>query len=153
MNKIFLIIVFLLISNCTLNKVVKHHGVHFLDKKQAKLILLNTNKNDIVEVLGPPSTKGTFNNDLWIYIERKKIESSLIKFSKDKMLTNNVLLLEIDNNGILVKKDFFDITKMNELDFNKKSTKITYDKKGFIYDFLASMRQKIDSPAKKKQSN
>jgi|TARA_B100000795_G_C22544095_1_gene339941 outer membrane protein assembly factor BamE (lipoprotein component of BamABCDE complex) len=153
MNKIFLIIVFLLISNCTLNKVVKHHGVHFLDKKQAKLILLNTNKNDIVELLGPPSTKGTFNNDLWIYIERKKIESSLIKFSKDKMLTNNVLLLEIDNNGILVKKDFFDITKMNELDFNKKSTKITYDKKGFIYDFLASMRQKIDSPAKKKQSN
>jgi len=153
MNKIFLIIVFLLISNCTLNKVVKHHGVHFLDKKQAKLILLNTNKNDIVELLGPPSTKGTFNNDLWIYIERKKIESSLIKLTKDKMLTNNVLLLEIDNNGILVKKDFFDITKMNELDFNKKSTKITYDKKGFIYDFLASMRQKIDSPAKKKQSN
>ena len=117
------------------------------------MILLNTNKNDIVELLGPPSTKGTFNNDLWIYIERKKIESSLIKLTKDKMLTNNVLLLEIDNNGILVKKDFFDITKMNELDFNKKSTKITYDKKGFIYDFLASMRQKIDSPAKKKQSN
>ena len=153
MNKIFLIIVFLLISNCTLNKVVKHHGVHFLDKKQAKLILLNTNKNDIVELLGPPSTKGTFNNDLWIYIERKKIESSLIKLTKDKMLTNNVLLLEIDNNGILVKTDFFDITKMNELDFNKKNTKITYDKKGFVYDFLASMRQKIDSPAKKKQSN
>ena len=153
MNKIFyIIVIFLLISNCTLNKVVKHHGVHFLDKKQDKLILLSTNKNDIIKLLGPPSTKGTFDNDLWIYIERKKIESSLIKFGKEKILANNVLVLEIDNNGILFKKDFFNLKNMNQHKFNQSYTEITYNKKSFVYDFLSSMRQKIDSPSKKKSN-
>ena len=71
MNKIFIIFVFLFISNCTLNKVIKHHGVHFLDKKENALVLNITNKNDILKILGPPSTKSSFDNDVWIYIERK----------------------------------------------------------------------------------
>ena len=153
MKKILFIIIFLLISNCTLNKVVKHHGVHFLEKKQENLVLLSTNQNDIVKLLGPPSTKGTFDNDLWIYIERKKEEYSLINLGKKKMLVNNVLVLEIDNNGTLMKKDFFDINDMNEHKFNDGSTEITYNKKSFVYDFLSSMRQKIDSPAKKRNPN
>ena len=96
MNKIILIFIFLFISNCTLNKVVKHHGVHFLEKKQQNLILGNTNKNDIIKLLGPPSTKSTFDNDLWIYIERKHSESSLFKLGKQKLLVNNVLIVEIN---------------------------------------------------------
>ena len=32
-NYFYLIVIFLFISNCTLNKVIKHHGVHFLEKK------------------------------------------------------------------------------------------------------------------------
>jgi len=119
MNKIVIITIFLLISNCTLNKVVKHHGVHYLDKKQEKLILSNTNKNDIIEILGPPSTKSTFDNDVWIYIERKQIESSVFKLGKDKLIVNNVLIIEINNQGLLVKKDFFDISKVNEYNFKK----------------------------------
>ena len=107
MNKIVIITIFLLISNCTLNKVVKHHGVHYLDKKQEKLILSNTNKNDIIKILGPPSTKSTFDNDVWIYIERKHIVSSLFKLGKEKLIVNNVLIIEINNQGLLVKKDFF----------------------------------------------
>ena len=97
MNKIIIIIIFLLISNCTLNKVVKHHGVHYLDKKQEKLILSNTNKNDIIKILGPPSTKSTFDNDVWIYIERKHIESTIFKLGKKKLIVNNVLIIEINN--------------------------------------------------------
>ena len=116
------------------------------------MILLSTNKNDIIKLLGPPSTKGTFDNDLWIYIERKKIESSLIKFGKEKILANNVLVLEIDNNGILFKKDFFNLKNMNQHKFNQSYTEITYNKKSFVYDFLSSMRQKIDSPSKKKSN-
>ena len=56
-NYFILIVIFLFISNCTLNKVIKHHGVHFLEKKNEKLIIGKTNKNDIIEILGPPSTK------------------------------------------------------------------------------------------------
>jgi len=151
MNKIILIIVFLLISNCTLNKVVKHHGVHFLEKKQKNLVLNSSNRNDIITILGPPSTKSTFDNDLWIYIERKKIETTIFKLGKDKMIVNNVLIVEINNDGLLVKKNFININNMNEYNFINNETEITYNKKSYVYDFLSSLRQKINSPARKRK--
>ena len=82
MNKIFFFIIIFFISNCSLNKVVKHHGVQFLDKKHEKLIISETNKNDIINLLGKPSTKSTFDNDVWIYIERKTSTGSIYKLGK-----------------------------------------------------------------------
>ena len=146
MKKILLIFIAFFISNCSLNEVSKHHGVLFLDKKQAKLVINTTNKNDIIKILGPPSTKSTFNNDIWIYIERKTSKGSLISFGRNKLVTNNILILEIDNRGLLAKKDFLDINDMNKLKFSKDTTEIVYSKKSFIYDFLSSMRQKINDP-------
>ena len=90
-------IIFIFISNCALNKVVKHHGVHILDKKQQKLVLNSTNKNDITNLLGPPSTKSTFDNDVWIYVERKTSKSSLLTLGSNVLIVNNVLVLEINN--------------------------------------------------------
>jgi len=153
MKKIFLIFIAFFISNCSLNEVSKHHGVLFLDKKQDKLVLNTTNKNDIIEILGPPSTKSTFNNDVWIYIERKTTKGSLVSLGRNKLVTNNILILEIDNRGLLTKKDFLDINDMKELKFSKDSTEIVYSKKSFIYDFLSSMRQKINDPLGKRKKN
>ena len=133
------------------NKVVKHHGVHFLDKKQEKLILNSTNVNDILFLLGPPSTKSTFDTDIFIYIERKSTNKSIFKFGKEKIIVNNVLVLEINYKGLLVNKDFYDINKMNKLTFTEKNTEKTYSKKSFVYDFLSSMRQKINDPLGKRR--
>ena len=144
--KIILFIILIFITNCKFNKVIDSHGVHFLDKKQQKLNILTSNKNDILELLGPPSTKSTFNNDLWIYIERKKTASNLKNLGKKKTYVNNVLLLEINNRGLLVKKDFLDINDMKKLKFTNDSTQSSYSKKSFVYDFLSSMRQKISDP-------
>ena len=94
------------ISNCSLNKVIKHHGVHYLDIKEKQLVINQTNKNDILKILGPPSTKGMFDNNVYIYIERKTSSSKIRKLGKKKLLTNNVLIVEIDNKGILVSKEF-----------------------------------------------
>ena len=85
--KILLLIIFLLIVNCKFNKVVDNHGVHYLDIKQKSLIINKSNKNDIILLLGPPSTKSKFDNDLWIYIERKKTRSSLLKLGKKKIIS------------------------------------------------------------------
>jgi len=153
MNKIFVIFIFLFISNCTLNKVIKHHGVHFLEKKETYLELNITNKNDILKILGPPSTVSTFDNDLWIYIERKTTISSLVKLGKRKTIVNNVLILEISSNGLLVKKDFFDINDMKKIKFSDKTTEIAHSKNTFVYDFLSSMRQKMNDPLGKRKKN
>ena len=144
--RILLLIIFLLIVNCKINKVVDSHGVHFLGKKQQSLTVNKSNKNDIIVLLGPPSTKSKFDNDLWIYIERKKTRTTLLKFGKKKIFTNNVLLLEIDSKGLLAKKEFLDINDMKEVEFIDDVTDISYSKKSFVYDFLSSMRQKVNDP-------
>ena len=147
MNKKFcLIILLIFISNCSLNKVVKHHGVHFLDKKQQKLILNSTNKNDILDTLGPPSTESTFDNDVWIYIERKETKSTITTLGRRKLMVNNVLILEINDKGVLVNKEFLNKDDMNAIKFSKRKTNVISSKDSFIYEFLSSLRQKINDP-------
>ena len=144
--KIILLIIFVFVANCKFDKIVNSHGVHYLDKKQKELIVQFSNKNDIIQLLGPPATKSKFNNDLWIYIERKKTRTTLLKFGKKKIFANNVLLLEIDNKGLLAKKDFFDINDMKKINFSDGKTENTESKKSFVYDFLSSMRQRMNDP-------
>ena len=143
--RIILLIIFVFVANCKFDKIVNNHGVHYLDKKQKELIVQFSNKNDIIQLLGPPATKSKFNNDLWIYIERKKTRTTLLKFGKKKIFANNVLLLEIDNKGLLAKKDFFDINDMKKINFSDGKTETT-SKKSFVYDFLSSMRQRMNDP-------
>ncbi len=149
--KKLLLLSLILFSSCSLNKVVQHHGVHNLEKKQTKLKINYTNKNDIIKLIGPPSTKSTFDNDVYIYIERKTSSSKLTKLGKKILLENNVLVLEVDNSGILLSKRFFDKNDMNEINFDEEITGINYSKKSFIYNFLSSVRQKIDDPLNKKR--
>ena len=152
MKNIFLfLIISLFFSSCTLKKVERHHGVRFLDKKQEKLTVNRSNKNDIMALLGAPSSKSTFDNDLWIYIERKTDQSSLSKLGSERIILNNVLLLEISNKGLLKEKKFFNLNNMKEIKITERTTESQYKKKTFIYDFLSSLRQKINDPLGKRK--
>ena len=151
MSKIILFIsIFLLITNCNLKQNVEHHGVHMLEEKVKKLIINENNKNDVIRVLGPPSVESNFDNDLMFFIERKILVRGLTRLGKRKILTNNVLIAEVDNRGILVKKEFIDLNQMNDLEISTRITEIDYQKTSFIYDFLSSMRQKVNDPLGKK---
>jgi len=126
--------------------VIKHHGVPFLEKKQELLITNKSNKNDIKKILGIPSTRSKFNNDVWIYIERKQTQSKLKNLGKMKIFKNDVLVLEIDNYGILKKKNFYNKDDMKKIKIVETSTESGFKKNSFIYDFMSSMRQKINDP-------
>ena len=133
-------------SNCSLNKVVQHHGVHNLEKKQEKLKINQSNKNDILKIIGPPSTKSTFENDVYIFIERKTSSSKLRKLGKKVLITNNVLILDINKKGLLVKKEFYNKDDMNKIKFDDKETNVNYSKNSFIRNFFYTLRKKIDDP-------
>ena len=149
--KKLLLLSLILLSSCSLNKVILHHGIHNLEKKQAKLKINVTNKNEIVELFGPPSTKSTFDNDVYIYMERKTSSSKLRNLGKKEILKNDVLILEIDSKGILLAKNFYDKNDMKKINFEENITGINYSKKSFINNFLSSLRQKIDDPLGKKR--
>jgi len=151
MIKILYIVFFsLIVANCTFKKVVKHHGVPFLEKKQASLVVNKSNKNDIRKILGKPSTTSKFDNDVWIYIERKQTQSALKNLGKMKIYKNDVLVLEINNYGILQKKEFYNKDDMEKIKITEATTEAGFQRNSFIYDFMTSMRQKINDPLGKR---
>ena len=143
---LYIILLSIIVSNCNIKKVSKHHGVPFLEKKQSSLIVNKTNKNDIIQILGNPSTKSKFDNDVWIYIERKQTQSKLINLGKMKIYKNDVLVLDIDNYGILRNKEFYNKNDMKKIQKVEATTKRGFKRNTFVYDFMSSMRQKINDP-------
>ena len=147
MNKIlYIILISFIVSNCSFKPVIKHHGVPFLEKKQLELTVNKSNKNDIRKILGNPSTKSKFDNDVWIYIERKQTQSKLKNLGKMKIFKNDVLVLEIDSYGILKKKEFYNKEDMENVKIVEATTEAGFKKNSFIYDFMSSMRQKVNDP-------
>ena len=151
MHKIITIILLLLLTNCQRNPVINTHGVPFLDKKQKRLVIDETNKNDVKKFLGHPSTVATFDNSIWIYIERTRTRGKLLKFGQNITNKNNVLALEFNEYGILSKKDFYNVKQINKIDFSKDTTDTISRERNFVYNFLSSLRQKINKPVKRKK--
>ena len=143
---LYIFFISIIVTNCSFKPVVKHHGVPYLEIKQAKLIVNETNKNDIKKILGNPSTTSKFDNDVWIYIERKQTQSKLKNLGRMKIFKNDVLVLEIDSYGILKKKEFYNKDDMKNIKIVKETTELGIRKNSFIYAFMSSMRQKINDP-------
>ena len=147
MNKIlYIFLILITVTNCTPKKVVQHHGVPYLEKKQKFLVVNESNINDIKKVLGNPSTISKFDNNIWIYIERKQTQSEFKNLGKMKILENNTLVLEIDDYGILKKKDFYNKDDMQKIKIVDATTEQGIRKNKFMYELLSSMRQKINDP-------
>ena len=142
-NVYLLVIILFFITACKQNEVIKTHGIAYLDKREKLIIVNKSNKNDTVNILGQPSTRGMTDDNLWIYIERTITRGKLLKFGRNYIKKNNVLVLEFDKYGILKKKEFYDKEKMKKVDFAKNITENDIRKQNFIYSFLSSIRQKM----------
>ena len=152
MKYILILLLFFTLS-CSLNKVKNNHGVLSLETKINKIKINKTNKNDIIKIFGPPSTKSTFDNNVWIYIERKKSNRTIFALGTKKTVKNNVAVLEIDNKGLLKSKKIYDVNKMNKYKFSENTTQNNYEKNSYIYGVLTSLREKINAPAKRKKAS
>tara|TARA_B100000700_G_scaffold266436_1_gene305528 strand:+ start:278 stop:742 length:465 start_codon:yes stop_codon:yes gene_type:complete len=151
--RIFIIILFLFTLNCSTNKVSKNHGFRSLETKFEKITINKTNKNDIIKIIGPPSSKSNFNENIWLYIERRKTNQSLFKMGVKKIEKNNILIVEFNNMGILKNKEFIDSEKMNDVKFVKSITNKEFKKNSFVYEILTSLREKINAPARNRSKN
>ena len=110
------------------------------------MIIDQSTSNDVRKILGTPSTRSKFDNDVWIYIERKQTQSKLTNLGRMKIFKNDVLVLEIDSYGILKKKEFYNMEDMKKIKVAQETTTATFTRNSFIYDFMSSMRQKINDP-------
>ena len=146
MKNLFLLILLIIISNCSFKDIKKSHGINNLNKKSSKLIINSTNSNEILEILGPPSTKSELEPNTWIYIERRVTNSSVFSIGKEKVSSNNLLVLKINGRGILYEMELYDLEKMNEIKISKLETENTFKNSDFLSNILISVRQKINDP-------
>ena len=149
MKYLYIIILFFVI-NCSGNKVSNHHGSKLLYSKYDKIQINVTNKNDLIKIIGPPSSISTFDKNKWFYIERVKTNLSIFKLGKQKIKTNNILILEINQYGILENKSIINIDEMNNIKFVKTTTTKDFEDKNLLYDVFSSLREKINAPVRKK---
>tara|TARA_Y100000816_G_scaffold179515_1_gene129802 strand:- start:351 stop:806 length:456 start_codon:yes stop_codon:yes gene_type:complete len=149
--KYLYIFFFILIVNCTGNKVSNYHGSKHLDEKYNKIFINKTNKNDLLLIIGPPSSISDFNKNKWYYFERLKSNQSLLKLGKQKIKKNNILVVELNGDGILIDKKLFNLEDMNDLKYLKTTTQKEFKKDGMMYNVFSSLREKINSPIRNKQ--
>ena len=141
---VYLLLILLFTISCQRNEIVKTHGIAYLEKREKLIFVNKSNKNDIINIFGQPSTKGMADDNLWIYIERTKSRGKILKLGRSYLKKNNVLILEFDKYGILNKKEFYDKSKMNNIKFAKAITQNDIKRENFIYSFLSSIRQKME---------
>ena len=143
----FLIILFSVIG-CQRQEVINTHGIAYLENREKLLTINESNKNDVIQIFGQPATKGMNDENLWIYIERTRTRGKLLKLGRSYLKKNNVLILEFDKYGVLNKKEFYDKESMKQINFAKAITENDARKENFIYSFLSSIRQKMESKKK-----
>ena len=141
-NKILIMILFILLG-CQLQEPVQNHGILFLENRANKLDIKNSNKNDVLKVLGQPHTKSMTNEDQWIYIERTLSKGKFHKLGQNVIKTNNVLVLSFDKYGILIKKDLYNKEDIKKISFSKSKTENQLSKKSFVESFLSSIKEKM----------
>ena len=146
--KIINILIFIFIINCTGNIVSNYHGLKKLEIKYSQIIVNKSNRNDILKIIGPPSSISDFNENKWFYIERLKSNQSLLKLGTQKIKINNILLVELNNKGILIDKKLLNIENMNDLKYLDDTTTKDFKNNNFMFNLLSSLREKINAPAR-----
>ncbi|MEC7137355.1 MAG: outer membrane protein assembly factor BamE, partial [Pseudomonadota bacterium] len=132
-----------ILSNCQLKDPIKGHGINFLKNRSEKISLNKSNKNDVIKVLGNPHTKSIDDENLWFYFDRKIASGKLVKFKEMDLLENNVLILNFDKYGIVVKKEFFSKEDMKKIKYSEMKTENPVTQDSFVTSFLQSVRQKM----------
>ncbi len=148
MKNIYILFIFFLTLNCSINKVSNLHGFRLLEAKYEKILINKTNKNDVKKIIGPPSSISKFENT-WFYIERKKTNQSLVKLGNQKISKNNVLIVEFNKMGLVSEKTLLNLDDMNDIKVAEKKTFKKFEQDNFLYNILSSLREKVNAPTRR----
>ena len=149
----FIIFLFLFTLNCSSNKVSINHGFISLQTKFEKITVNKTNKNDILNIIGPPSSVSSFDNNKWFYIQRMKTNQSLFKLGVKKINKNNILIVKFDNKGILNYKTILNINNMNDINYTKDITEKEFKQNDLLFKIFSSVREKANAPTRNRSKN
>ena len=131
------------LTNYQKNKVIKSHGIFYLENRDRLLKVNNTNINDVIKILGQPHTRSIKDKNTWLYIERTKTRGKMIKLGRNILMNNNVLIVKFNEQGILKEKILYNKDDMNKYKFAEAITVNEIKRGSFIDSFLSSIREKM----------
>ena len=131
--------------------MTNYHGTKSLDTKFNEIQVDKTNKNDLIKIFGPPSTKSDFDEYTWFYVERLKTNQSLIKLGAQKIKKNNILIVKLSSNGILKSKKLLNLNDMNDVKYLKETTDKEFKNTDMFYGIISSLREKINAPLRNRK--
>ncbi len=148
-----IIFLFVFTLNCSADKVSNNHGFISLHAKFKKITINKTNKNDILNIIGPPSSVSSFDNNKWFYIQRMKTNQSLFKLGVKKINKNDILIVKFDNKGILNYKKILNVNNMNDINYTKDITEKEFKQNDLLFKILSSIREKANAPSRNRSKN
>ena len=151
--RILLLLILFFITACSSNKVSKNHGFISLENKLEDIVINKSNKNDIIEIIGNPSTISKFDSNKWFYIERQQKNQTLFKLGIKKLSKNNILIIEFNKRGLVQNKKLVKLDDMNKLKYVKKVTTKDFEQNNTLYNIFSSFREKVNAPSRKKKNN
>ena len=147
-NNLLYLLVFIILISCKLQEPLKTHGIIFLENRSQKLVVNQSNKNDVIRIMGRPHIKEDEINQSWIYLERILSKGKYHKLGRHILKENNVLVLNFDKYGVLRNKQFLKKEDLKKLEFSQKITENELTQKSFVQKFLQSIKQKMYSNQK-----
>ena len=151
--RILFILLFLITLNCSSKRMSNNHGFSSLQAKYEKITINKSNKNDIMKIIGPPSTISSFDKNKWFYIQRIKTNQSLFKLGIKKIKKNDILIVKFNNRGIVKDKKILNIKDMNDLKFSKEITEKEFKQNDFLFKIFSSVREKANAPTRNRSKD
>ena len=143
--KIFYLLSFISLIGCKLQDPYNNHGIVFLKNRSEKLIVNQSNKNDVLNIVGQPHSKSINDDNEWFYVERVLTKGEYHKLGQNILKENNILVLKFDKYGVIKEKTFLNKDSKNKINFSQNETKNELSQKSFIERFLSSIRTKMYS--------
>ena len=113
----------------------EHHGREIPDKILRELKVNESTKEEVLELLGNPSSSSTFDDNTWYYISLKKQGVSMFK---SKITDQTVIRLKFKKN-ILIEMKKYKKDKSKDFKFSKKETQVKGDKHTVLKDFIHNL--------------
>ncbi len=121
------------IASCTVK--TRKHGYVFEESSIKKLQKGKTDKSEVLDIMGTPSTISDFDKNIWYYIGNQTKQISMLK---PKSISDRVLQISFKNNKINEMKTY-ESSDIKALKFSNDKTEILGDDTGMLKDFVQNL--------------
>ena len=114
---LIILITFLIITSCT--PIVNVHGKMSINEDIQNIKVGVSKREDVIKLLGTPSTEGVLSNNVWFYFSEK---TETTAFLKPKIVKRNIYALVFQENNVVKNVVTYTESNGKEIDITSRVT-------------------------------